>query len=91
MRKIRENEGALEDRDAWLELMMDEYGERLTKLAYNYVKEWKLAEDIVQDVFIWCYKNYETRVEIKSFKSWIYRLVINKSRWLWRSRRGRCQ
>jgi RNA polymerase sigma-70 factor (ECF subfamily) len=79
VRKVRD-EGSLEDRDAWLEIIMDEYGERLTKLAYNYVKDWKLAEDIVQDVFIACYKNYDKIDEVISFKSWIYRLAINKSK-----------
>lgn len=79
MRKVRD-EGSLEDRDARLEIIMNEYGERLTKLVYNYVKDWKLAVDIVQDVFIACYKNYDKIDEVFSFKSWIYRLAINKSK-----------
>ncbi|WP_175987455.1 sigma-70 family RNA polymerase sigma factor [Bacillus sp. Marseille-Q1617] len=79
MRKIRE-EGYGENRDVWLEAIMDEYGERITKLAYNYVKDWNVAEDIVQDVFITCYKNYQKIDEIISFKAWIYRLVINQSK-----------
>jgi RNA polymerase sigma-70 factor (ECF subfamily) len=79
VRKVKDG-GTLEDRDAWLETIMDKYGERLTKLAYNYVKDWKLAEDIVQDVYITCYKNYEKIDEIISFKSWIFRLAINKSK-----------
>jgi RNA polymerase sigma-70 factor (ECF subfamily) len=77
--KIKD-QGTLEERDAWLEFIMDEYGERLIKLAYNYVKDWRLAEDIVQDVFIACYKKYEKIDEIFSFKSWIFRLAINKSK-----------
>ncbi|MGG1629762.1 sigma-70 family RNA polymerase sigma factor [Rossellomorea sp. NRS-1567] len=79
MRKVKDEEN-FEDRDAWLETIMDEYGERLTKLAYNYVKDWKQAEDIVQDAFITCFKHYEKIDEIKFFKSWIYRLVINQSK-----------
>lgn len=79
MRKVK-NEDHSEDRESWLETIMEEYGERLTKLAYNYVKDWSLAEDIVQDVFITCYKHYEKIDEIISFKAWIYRLVINRSK-----------
>jgi RNA polymerase sigma factor (sigma-70 family) len=79
VRKVK-NEDHLEDRDAWLETIMDEYGERLTKLAYNYVKDWSVAEDIVQDVFITCFRHYEKIEEIMSFKAWIYRLVINQSK-----------
>jgi RNA polymerase sigma-70 factor (ECF subfamily) len=59
---------------------MDEFGENLTKLAYTYVKDWKIAEDVVQDVFIICYKQYENLESITSFKSWIYRITINKSK-----------
>jgi RNA polymerase sigma factor (sigma-70 family) len=79
VRKIQD-EGCSENRDVWLEMIMDEYGERLTKMAFNYVKDWNLAEDIVQDVFIRCYRNYEKIDEIHSFKAWIYRLTINKSK-----------
>lgn len=67
-----------ETKDEWLEKIMEEYGERLTKLAYNYVKDWKLAEDVVQDVFITCYRDYENMNSITSFKAWIYRITINK-------------
>ncbi|MFI8685748.1 sigma-70 family RNA polymerase sigma factor [Rossellomorea sp. NPDC077527] len=79
MRKVK-NEDHSDGRDAWLEIIMDEYGERLTKLAYNYVKDWNLAEDIVQDVFVTCYRHYEKIDEILSFKAWIYRLVINRAK-----------
>jgi RNA polymerase sigma-70 factor (ECF subfamily) len=68
------------DRNAWFEEIMDEFGENLTKLAYTYVKDWKIAEDVVQDVFIICYKQYENLESITSFKSWIYRITINKSK-----------
>ncbi|WGG44539.1 sigma-70 family RNA polymerase sigma factor [Rossellomorea sp. DA94] len=79
MRKVK-NDDHSESRDAWLERIMDEYGERLTKLAYNYVKDWGMAEDIVQDVFITCFRHFEKIDEILSFKAWIYCLVINRSK-----------
>jgi RNA polymerase sigma factor (sigma-70 family) len=67
-----------ENKNAWFEIIMDEYGDRLTKLSYNYTKDWNLAEDIVQDVFITCYKEYENIDKIVSFKAWIFRITINK-------------
>lgn len=79
MRKMK-NDDHSDSRDSWLEGIMDEYGERLTKLAYNYVKDWGMAEDIVQDVFITCFRHFEKIDEILSFKAWIYRLVINRSK-----------
>ena len=79
MREFKDNE-ALDGKDEWLETIMDEYGERLTKLAYNYVKDWNMAEDIVQEVFIICYKQYENIDKIISFKAWIFRITINRSK-----------
>ncbi|MFE7064081.1 sigma-70 family RNA polymerase sigma factor [Sutcliffiella sp. NPDC057660] len=70
----------INNRNAWFEEIMDEFGEKLTKLAYTYLKDWKIAEDVVQDVFIICYKQYEDLEAITSFKSWIYRITINKSK-----------
>lgn len=66
------------EREIWLEKMMDQYGDRLTKLSYNYIKDWNLAEDIVQEVFITCFKEFEKIDSIESFKAWIYRITINK-------------
>ncbi|WP_026674809.1 sigma-70 family RNA polymerase sigma factor [Alkalihalobacterium bogoriense] len=66
------------EKDIWLEKIMEEYGERLTKLAYNYVKDWSLAQDVVQDVFVTCYQKYDEVESILSVKSWIYRITINR-------------
>ncbi|MCR2823632.1 sigma-70 family RNA polymerase sigma factor [Lederbergia panacisoli] len=74
-----------ENKDVWFEGIMSEYGDRLTKLAYNYTKDWNLAEDIVQDVFIACYKEYENIDKIISFKAWIFRITINKCKDLLKS------
>lgn len=81
MTSLTENESDFPARkDAWLEAIMDRYGENLTKMAYNYVKDWKLAEDIVQDVFVVCFHKYDKLDEILDFKPWIYRLTLNKSK-----------
>ncbi|MFZ3580014.1 sigma-70 family RNA polymerase sigma factor [Virgibacillus sp. DJP39] len=67
-----------ESKEAWFEKIMDDYGDRLTKFSYNYTRDWNLAEDIVQDVFITCYKEYENIDKIVSFKAWIFRITINR-------------
>ncbi|MFD2442855.1 sigma-70 family RNA polymerase sigma factor [Bacillus sp. CGMCC 1.16607] len=61
-----------------LEDIMDEYGERLTKLAYTYLQDWGKAQEVVQDVFVICYKHLEEYNTINSYKSWIYRVTINR-------------
>ncbi|HWI47816.1 MAG TPA: sigma-70 family RNA polymerase sigma factor [Rummeliibacillus sp.] len=64
----------------WLNYLMDEYGEKLTNLAYGYCKDWGKAEEIVQDVFITCFHQYKSSHKIKSYKAWIYRITINRAK-----------
>ncbi|NYV67186.1 hypothetical protein HYI36_18100 [Bacillus sp. Gen3] len=37
----------IQDTDQWLECLMMDYGEKLIRVAYLYLKDWKLAEDVV--------------------------------------------
>ncbi|MEO4052137.1 sigma-70 family RNA polymerase sigma factor [Solibacillus sp. CAU 1738] len=66
--------------EQWLDLLMNTYGEPLTKLAFTYVRDWGKAQEIVQDVFITCYTQYHKRHTIKSYKAWIYRITINRAK-----------
>ncbi|MFC5734016.1 sigma-70 family RNA polymerase sigma factor [Cytobacillus gottheilii] len=75
----------IESKDEWFEKIMDVYGERLTKLCFNYTKDWNVSEDIVQEVFITCYREYENIDKIDFFKAWIYRITINKCKDLLKS------
>ncbi|MFC4323306.1 sigma-70 family RNA polymerase sigma factor [Litchfieldia salsa] len=75
----------IEIKDEWFERIMDVYGERLTKLCFNYTKDWSISEDIVQEVFITCYREYENIDKITFFKAWIYRITINKCKDLLKS------
>lgn len=43
-------------KEAWLETIMEEYGENLTRLSYSYLRDWGMAEEVVQDVFVKIYK-----------------------------------
>lgn len=65
------------NQEKWLSNLMDEYGDRLTKLAYSYLRDWGKAQEVVQDVFLTCYQQYDTYEEIHSYKAWIYRITIN--------------
>lgn len=64
--------------EQWLEEIMDQYGDQLVKLSYSYLRDWGKAQEVVQDVFFICYKQYHTYPEIKTFKAWIYRVTINR-------------
>lgn len=63
-----------------LKELMHQYTESLIRLAYYYVKDLQVAEDIVQEVFIKFYHNqhhYEERGELKAF---LTKMTINKSK-----------
>lgn len=63
-----------------LEMLVDEYSARVKRLAYTYVKSWQAAEDITQEVFISCYKNLDSfRIE-SSYKTWLFKITVNKSK-----------
>ena len=72
-------------RSEWLTHLMNEYGDRLTKLAYTYVKDIGKAQEIVQDVFVTCYEKYEKVRQIEKIKPWLYRVTINRAKDVLRS------
>ncbi|QOR68094.1 sigma-70 family RNA polymerase sigma factor [Cytobacillus suaedae] len=65
-------------KEAKLEWLMEEYGDMVMRLAYTYVKQKQLAEDISQEVFISCYKNLDGFQHKSSYKTWVYRITVNK-------------
>lgn len=61
-----------------LEQVMITYGTDLSILAYSYVKDASTAKDIVQSVFIKCYKHLPKFRGEAALKTWIYRITINQ-------------
>ncbi|WP_169891100.1 sigma-70 family RNA polymerase sigma factor [Litchfieldia alkalitelluris] len=62
-----------------VEGLIDQYGKALINFAYTYVKDWSLAEDIVQEVFISVYKA-DQYVNITAYKAWLFTITANKSK-----------
>jgi RNA polymerase sigma-70 factor, ECF subfamily len=69
-----------------LNRLMKVYGQSVLWLAYSYVKDKNLAEEITQDVFITCYEKLETFREESSIKTWIYRITTNRCKDVMKSR-----
>lgn len=61
-----------------LEQVMDQYGEYLIRFAYLYVKDWPVAEDIVQEVFISYYQKAHQFEQRSSLKTYLSKITINK-------------
>ncbi|WOV84275.1 sigma-70 family RNA polymerase sigma factor [Sporosarcina jeotgali] len=64
--------------EEWLEQLMDQYGNRLTNLAFSYLKDWGRAQEVVQDVFVTCFQRAHQLEEIRSIEAWLYRITINR-------------
>ncbi|WP_165820907.1 RNA polymerase sigma factor [Pueribacillus theae] len=62
-----------------LEQLVDRYQKQLINFSYTYVKDWGKAEDIIQEVFVSCYKHLKSFQEKSSYKTWLYTIARNKS------------
>ncbi|MYL33671.1 sigma-70 family RNA polymerase sigma factor [Pontibacillus yanchengensis] len=65
-------------KETFIEQLIKEYHQSITKLAYTYVKDQPLAEEVTQDVFLTCFHKIELFRNDSSIKTWLYRITINK-------------
>jgi RNA polymerase sigma-70 factor, ECF subfamily len=68
------------DKEKVIDELIDSYSKNVYLLAYSYVKDKGLAEDISQEVFIKCYKHLKTFRGEANIKSWIYRITVNTAK-----------
>lgn len=66
-----------EHKDACLAKAMIMYGDYLIRLCYTYVRDWTVAEDMVQDTFVKYYEKMEQFRNEASVKTYLYRIAIN--------------
>ncbi|WP_010093863.1 sigma-70 family RNA polymerase sigma factor [Ornithinibacillus scapharcae] len=69
-----------QDIEFTIEQLMEHYSEKVYLLAYSFVKDGGLAEDISQEVFLKAYKYLENFRGEAAIKSWIYRITVNTSK-----------
>ena len=55
------------------------YGKAMFLIAYRYVKDQFIAEDVMQDAFIKAFKNIDKYKNEVAFGAWLKRIVINQS------------
>lgn len=75
---LNKRAGSHSEDELWLSGLMDEFGERLTKLSFSYLKDWGKAQEVVQDVFFTCYKKRHHVLELDSVEAWVYRVTVNR-------------
>lgn len=71
----KEQQLLAEEKLKWL---MKEYGNDVIRIAFSYVKNKQLAEDISQDVFLKCYEKLDSFRHESSYKTWIMRIAVNR-------------
>ncbi|MFC2152217.1 RNA polymerase sigma-70 factor [Bacteroidota bacterium] len=59
--------------------LFDELFHQLALSAYRYVNDYGQAEEIVQDVFVKVWQNFDELKEIKDLKGYLFRAVQNSS------------
>ena len=64
--------------DEILNILMENYGTELKRIAFLYVNEMSECEDIIQEVFISCYQKLPSFRHECSYKTWLIRITINK-------------
>ena len=63
--------------DRVIERLIEQYGQEVYKIAYFYMKDKQLAEDVFQEVFYKVIKNYHKFNHQSSEKTWLIRITIN--------------
>jgi RNA polymerase sigma-70 factor, ECF subfamily len=60
------------------EALIKEYEIELRYLAYKYVRDWIIVEDIMQEVFIKVFLKLDSFEQRSSIRSWLYTITYNQ-------------
>ncbi|NWQ43240.1 sigma-70 family RNA polymerase sigma factor [Bacillus sp. EB106-08-02-XG196] len=66
-----------EDKELLMEEIMNQYGQEILQLAYSYVNNRAIAEDLTQGIFVKCYKSLHTYNGKSKLRTWLWRIAIN--------------
>lgn len=59
---------------------MQQYGTKVLHLAFYYLKDRHLAEDVAQEVFVKAYRNWDSFRGDSSAYTWLYKITVNLCR-----------
>ncbi|CAG9621324.1 RNA polymerase sigma-H factor [Sutcliffiella rhizosphaerae] len=65
------------DSEEVMDYLMEKYGQDILFLAFSYVKNNEVAQDLTQEIFIKCFRALHTYKGASSVKTWIWRIAIN--------------
>ena len=62
------------------DLLVLKYQSRIVSIAFKFVKEMQLAEDISQESFIKAYRSIDSFREESAVYTWLYRITANTAK-----------
>ncbi len=65
--------------EAAFETLVRRYEGALRKLAFGYLRDRMLAEDVAQESFLQAYQRIGTLGRAEAFRSWLFRIAINRA------------
>ena len=65
------------NREEKLKWLMNAYGNDVIRIAYTYLKQKQMAEDVAQEVFIKCFEKMDSFRNESSYKTWLIRITVN--------------
>jgi RNA polymerase sigma-70 factor (ECF subfamily) len=65
--------------DAAFEVLVRRYEAPLRKLAFGYLRDRMLAEDVAQESLLVAYQRIGSLGHAEAFRSWLYRIAINRA------------
>jgi RNA polymerase sigma-70 factor (ECF subfamily) len=65
--------------DAAFEVLVRRYEASLRKLAFGYLRDRMLAEDVAQESLLLAYRRIDSLGNAEAFRSWLYRIAINRA------------
>ncbi len=63
--------------DELLSELIAAYGDSILRMCYLYLKDYHLAEDVVQETFIQVYHHYDGFRQQSSVRTWIIQIAVN--------------
>ena len=76
------------DENAYIELV-NRYRDRLLNFVYNYIGDFEISEDIVQDTMVKLYQKKHYYREIAKFSTWLYTIAKNLANTEFRKKKQR--
>lgn len=75
---VKNKVGKMKENEIEIERIITDYGDELRYLAYRYMKDWIIVDDIMQEVYLKVFLKLDSFEGKSNIKSWLYRITSNQ-------------